>query len=107
MPALLSAFDNWFSCSTPSPVCCFDCWCVFYSEAGKIRFPDFELCIPLEEERERYDLIALGRHLCRMLTTCAVVCLAGLWRLWRWGCSLLGRHAGMDCSGGALAAGGQ
>ena len=22
-------------------------------------------------------LIALGRHLCRMLTTCAVVCLAG------------------------------
>ena len=62
MPALLSAFDN--------------CFFLLNAITG-VLFLISNFAYRSKEERERYDLIALGRHLCRMLTACAVVCLAG------------------------------
>ena len=78
MPALLSAFDNWFFLLNAITGVLFLIAGVYFTvKPEKSAFLISNFAYRSKEERERYDLIALGRH------------------------------AGMDCSGGALAAGGQ
>ena len=78
MPALLSAFDNWFFLLNAITGVLFLIAGVYFTvKPEKSAFLISNFAYRSKEERERYDLIALGRHLCRMLTTCAVVCLAG------------------------------
>ena len=78
MPELLSVFDNWFFLLNAITGVLFLIAGVYFTvkpEKSAFLISNFA-CRP-KAERGRYDLTALGRHLCRMLTACAVVCLVG------------------------------